>query len=289
MEILRASDDGQGCQSVPFFDGHPQLAITALKPALRDTRRVNIFIDDKYSFSLDLAQVADYHLKVGQVLTPEQLEELQHASDFGKLYQRTLEYVFSRPHSIKEVRDHLKRKQYTRQLQAKRYAEFQAKLASDPAFKQQVKDARAAAKLRRENYHDFTENNENEYGAKSQRRYPTKPAAPISDRDIDQVVAKLIDRGYLDDANFARYFVENRHVNKGVSTKKLRLDLRQRGINDDLIDQVLAASPRDQRQEIQKIIQKKRRRGYDDQKLTQYLLRQGFDYELVRATLAADL
>ena len=38
---------------------------------------------------------------------------------------------------------------------------------------------------------------------------------------------------------------------------------------------------RNDKTEIQKMIQKKRRRGYTDDKLKQYLLRQGFNYDLI--------
>ncbi len=252
--------------------------ITSIKPALRDTRRVNIFVDNKFSFSLDLAQLADYKLRVGQLLAPEELEDLISASNFGKLYAHTLEYVLTRPRSTQEVYDHLKHKQYTRKLQQKRYQDFRERLKTDADFRSQVKTHK------RTRPKDFTENNENEYGAK-RNFYPTKPASPISDSDITAVIDRLSSRGYLDDEHFTRYYVENRNLKKGISTKKLRLELRKKGISDAIIDQALSASPRDQATEVKKIIQKKRHRGYDDQKLIQYLLRQGFDYELVRSSV----
>lgn len=289
----------------PVKDGEEILrSVTNIKPALRDTHRVNIFIDGKFSFSLDLAQLADCKLKVGQQLTKTELTNLISASNFGKLYQRALEYAFLRPRSVKEMREHLRKKQHSRQLQARRYAEFQEKLKTDPDFREKVSQSRQQnrefrTKLRNQgkNYTidddggytfqdntgpSYAINNENEYGAKHQNYYPTKPAAPISDQDIKQVLQRLIDRGYVSDENFARYYIENRNTKKGISTKRLRLELRQKGIADHLIEQVLAENPRNQSEEIQKMIDKKRRRGYDDQKLIQYLLRQGFDYELAR-------
>lgn len=88
------------------------MQITAIKPAVKNPSRTNIFVDGKFSFSLDLAQLADAKLKVGQLLTEQQLSELKQQSSFGKLYQRTLEWVLSRPRSVKEVRDYLTRKKY---------------------------------------------------------------------------------------------------------------------------------------------------------------------------------
>ena len=225
------------------------MKITNIKSAVRDTRRVNIFVDGKFSFSLDLAQLTDFKLKVGDVLSEEKLAEFISASNFGKLYTRTLEYALSRPHSVKEVRDHLKRKQYTRKLQAKRYAEPRAE--NSP-------------------YH------------------PKKPAPEITDVDIENVITRLLDRGYLNDENFARYYVENRNLSKGISLKRLRLDLKKKGISEEIIEKTLAENPRDQKTEVRKMVEKKRRRGYDDKKLIEYLLRQGFDYELVRSLVLAE-
>lgn len=284
-----------------------QLVITSIKPAVRDQRRVNIFIDGKFSFSLDLAQLADYKLKVGQQLFPEKIEELISASNFGKLYTRTLEYVLTRPRSIKEVRDHLKKKQRTRELQQRRYDELKDRLRTDEDFRTKVRKDQQFLRKKRSNrdtqkpnytvdddggytFQDnigpsYAYNNENEYGAMRSNRYPAKPSSPISDQDIENVIDRLINRGYLDDANFARYFIENRNISKGISEKRLRLELKKKGIDDYIIDQALATSPRDQSTEIQKIITKKQRRNYDDQKLIQYLLRQGFDYELVRSSV----
>lgn len=259
--------------------------VTALKPTVRDSRRVNVFVNDKFDFSLDLAQVVDYGVKVGQILSEERLEELRHASDFGKLYQRTLEYILMRPRSVKEVRDHLVQKQKNRAYQAKRYADFQAKMLNDSDFKQKVRESRARQKEYRKRTSDFTENNENEYGTKSGARYPTKPAAAIRSEDIERVLETLVAKGYLDDRKFTEYFVENRNTVKGSSRKKLRLELMKKGVDAKIIDEALANSSRDDTEEIQKIIAKKRRRGYDEQKLIQYLMRQGFDYELAKAAL----
>ena len=86
------------------------MKITNLKQGVKNPNRVNVFVDDKYSFSLDVSQVVDFKLKVGLEITPEKLSELKNASDFGKLYQRTLEWVLVRPRSVRETRDYLYKK-----------------------------------------------------------------------------------------------------------------------------------------------------------------------------------
>ncbi len=98
--------------------------------------------------------------------------------------------------------------------------------------------------------------------------------------DFDElIVQRLCEKGYVDDERFAEYYVENRFVKKGISKKRLRMELVKKGIKQNIIDVVLDG--RDDTEEILKMIAKKRAK-YDDEKLTQYLCRQGFDYQLVR-------
>jgi len=77
---------------------------------VRDKDRVNVFVDGKYSFSLDITQVAELGIKSGNEYTEEELAELENESQFGKLYTRALEYSLIRPRSQREMRDYLYRK-----------------------------------------------------------------------------------------------------------------------------------------------------------------------------------
>ena len=69
-----------------------------------------------YNGKRGLSQVVDYHLKIGKIITPEELTELKRASEYGKLYGRTLEWVLARPRSVKETRDHLREKRFQKKL-----------------------------------------------------------------------------------------------------------------------------------------------------------------------------
>ena len=73
--------------------------------------------------------------------------------------------------------------------------------------------------------------------------------------------------------------MENRFVKKGISQKRLKTELIKKGISDKIVEKVL--SMRNDEEEILKMIAKKRDK-YDDDKLIQYLCRQGFSFELVR-------
>lgn len=84
--------------------------ITGLKIQVRDKDRVNVFVDGKYRFSLDITQVAELGIKNGAEYSEEELVELENESQFGKLYTRSLEYALVRPRSQREMRDYLYRK-----------------------------------------------------------------------------------------------------------------------------------------------------------------------------------
>ena len=268
--------------------------VTDLRVGVRDENRVNVFLDGHFAFSLTIEQVADFKLKRGTILTEDEISRIQKASDFGKLFQRSLEYALSRPHSEREIRDYLKRKKMKREVEQKRYDSFIERLESDPEYREKVKEIRSNVreKNKKLSEKDFTEDNRFEYVGRAKTGLPTKPGAAISDEDIEAVINKLIDMRIIDDENFARFFVSNRDQIKGTSEKKLRMELKNKGVSDAIIREVLSEDEfgekiRDDKVEIMKMIEKKRRRGYDDVKLTQYLLRQGFSYDLIRESLSS--
>ena len=226
MDIYKISDEiPEKIDEEEFFadreevgDGF-ELLITDLKQGVKNPDRVNVFVNNRFSFSLDVSQVVDLGVKKGLVITAEQLEEFKKASEFGKLYQRTLEWVLMRPHSEKETRDYLYKKIYDRKL--------------DKSY-------------------------------------------------IDRIIEKLEAKGYVNDRRFAEWYEENRLVKKGVSRRRLEMELAKKGVSSDIISEVLSESGRDEKEEILKVIAKKRAKYGTDEKLISYLCRQGFSYNLVR-------
>jgi len=103
--------------------------VSDLKEAVRDKNRVNVYVDDKFFCSLDISQVVDFHLKIGRVLTDEELTDLKRASEFSKFYARALEYVLMRPRSEREISDYLRGKTYDRKVRVKnrKTGEYQTK------------------------------------------------------------------------------------------------------------------------------------------------------------------
>ena len=64
----------------------------------------------------------------------------------------------------------------------------------------------------------------------------------------DLIVQRLCEKGYVDDEKFAEYYVENRFVKKGISKKRLKMELMKKGISQDIIEEVLDG--RDDEEEI---------------------------------------
>lgn len=104
----------------------------------------------------------------------------------------------------------------------------------------------------------------------------------------ERVFDTLVEKGYINDENFARFWLENRRLKKGASQRLLTAELRAKGIEQGIIDALLAESPRTDDDELKKVIAKKRARYPDQQKLIQYLVRQGFLYDDIKAALAED-
>ncbi len=110
----------------------------------------------------------------------------------------------------------------------------------------------------------------------------------VSPEITERVFNRLVQKGYIDDEKFTRFWIENRHVRKGVSTRKLTMELRAKGVVSDIIDHELTSSTRNDEDELQKVIAKKRNKYADDQKFMHYLVRQGFSYDDVKQALTTD-
>lgn len=214
------------------------MKITQLSSQIRNPDRINVSVDGKYVFSLDISQIAELGIKVGRELNDDELASLKTEGLFGKLYASALNYSFSRPHSVRELRDYLYRKTLPTKFRTK----------------------------------------------KGEIREKDGYSSILTTRVLD----KLQQKGYVDDEKFARWWVESRNQQKGTSLRKLAIELRAKGVNNEVIEVVLSESDRTDEDELAKIIAKKRSKYLDEQKLMAYLMRQGFSYDDVKQALHGD-
>ncbi|HUP26578.1 MAG TPA: RecX family transcriptional regulator [Candidatus Limnocylindrales bacterium] len=104
---------------------------------------------------------------------------------------------------------------------------------------------------------------------------------------IAQTIEWLAEYGYINDKQFADAWVANRRLLKATSLRRLRQELRQKHVSDDVINETLAEDDTDERQTLRDLIKRKQKQTkYQDKlKLMQYLARQGFNYDDIKSVL----
>jgi regulatory protein len=107
----------------------------------------------------------------------------------------------------------------------------------------------------------------------------------VSKALTERVYNRIIEKGYVNDANFARYWIDNRQLRKGISKRKLQAELASKGVDRSIVESILLQTERSDEEEIQKIIEKKASRYDDEQKLIAYLARQGFSYDDIKQAI----
>ncbi len=150
----------------------PAGKITALRAQIKDSQRVNVFIEGEFAIGVGLTTITKTGLHVGKQLSAEEFAKLEQIESGDKAYLAALRFLEARPRSIAEVRARLGRKDY----------------------------------------------------------------APEA---IDAAIARLAELELLDDAAFARYWVENRQANRPRGAGALRDELRRKGIDADITAEVL--------------------------------------------------
>lgn len=111
------------------------------------------------------------------------------------------------------------------------------------------------------------------------------PATGLSKDDAAMIFDKLKARGYVDDLAFARNWLANRRVRRGASLRRLRAELLAKGVDENIIDEAVSSSDRSEMDDLRMVIAKRGSRYPDRQKLIQYLVRQGFPYDIVLSVL----
>ena len=105
-----------------------------------------------------------------------------------------------------------------------------------------------------------------------------------------EILNKLSKYDLLNDRLFAQLWIENRRLLRPISKRRLINELRIKRISDEIIKETMESDESDELSEIKKIIESKRKqtRYKDDLKLKQYLMRQGFNYEDIKAAFRDD-
>lgn len=196
--------------------------ITALRAGRGRGKRLNIFLDGKFVFSLAAEVVAKEGLRVEQSLSSEQIEALTGSDHFQRHFNRALAYLSYRPRSESELRKKL----------------------SQPGVDGALQEA---------------------------------------------VITRLKERGLVDDMSFAQFWKDNRESFSPRSRRLTRLELRQKGVANDIIDQVVESID-DEDSAYRAALSKARslsQSNYQEfrRRLGDYLKRHGFSYEVISHTV----
>lgn len=109
----------------------------------------------------------------------------------------------------------------------------------------------------------------------------------LSDEAAKQWLYEFQKKNYQNDTLFTIWWIEQRRKQL-KSESYIRQELRTKGISQELIADVLQDSTENDTEVIKQLIAKKRRqlKYQDDQKLLEYLVRNGYRYSSVKEALA---
>lgn len=216
--------------------------ITQVEPQKKNPKRFNIFIDGAFAFGVDEDLVINQRLIVGKIIKPGGLDKLLYEVGVGKLMERIYGLFSVRSRSEKEVRDYLKNLSYKRKLKDKQ-------------------------SLRDKSLQD-----------------------EISEASIDLIIERLKQKNMLNDLEFAKVWVEGRRRSKQKSIRALKTELMQKGINREIVEEAVSSqSSVVSEEELARLALEKKIRIWENlpseelkKKTIEFLLRKGFDYELIK-------
>ena len=196
--------------------------VTALRIRKGRKKRVNVFLDNRFAFSLEAEVVIREGLQVGQELSANQIKALVKSDHFHSCLNAATHFLGYRPRSEFEVRERLQRRGF-------------------------------------------------------------------DDNAVEVVIAKLKEQRLVDDVAFAQFWKENRDSFSPRSQWLTKLELRQKGVTDDITDQVIETIDDDDNA-YRAALSKARSLPRSDyqgfrRRLGEYLKRRGFGYGVINHTI----
>ena len=108
----------------------------------------------------------------------------------------------------------------------------------------------------------------------------------VADEIIEQVIARLTEAGLLDDAAFAKYWVENRETFRPRAGRALRFEMKRKGLSDETIKQATGAIDESESAYNAAAARATRWRELEQRefmdKLGAFLVRRGFSYGVAK-------
>jgi Uncharacterized protein conserved in bacteria len=196
--------------------------ITALKTNKRRDKQVNMYLDGKFTVSLDTDVAVKEGLEIGQELSDDHLKFLMGNIGLTRCLNAAYRFLSYRPRSEVEMKDRLHRRGF-------------------------------------------------------------------EDSKIEIVINKLKEQNLLDDTAFAQFWKENRQMFRPRSQRLTRMELRKKGVADEIIDEVTEKLD-DMESAYQAALSKAHhlpKQEYEvfRRRLGDYLKRRGFGYAVINQTV----
>jgi len=196
--------------------------ISAIRVGKGRGKRVNVFLDNMFAFSLEAEVAIREGLQVEQELSATKIEALARSDLFHRCFNAAAHYLSYRPRSESELRKRLQRRGF-------------------------------------------------------------------DDDSVEAVIAKLKEQGLVDDVAFAQFWKDNRESFSPRSRWLTKLELRRKGIANDIIEQVVN-TVNDSDNAYRVASSKAHSLSLSDyagfrRRLGEYLKRRGFDYAVINHTI----
>ncbi|OGM12519.1 hypothetical protein A2V80_01525 [Candidatus Woesebacteria bacterium RBG_16_39_8b] len=194
--------------------------ITSIKPQ-KNQKRVNIYLDDKFGFGLDLENFVKLGLRAGQEISDGEIEEIIRKSEFQITLDKLLRYATLRPRSEGEFKNWLRKH---------------------------------------------------------------KVHTTIHKRLFNRLKRLEL----LDDTKFAKWWVGQRLQFKFTSKKELEYEFKNKGIDRYIIEDTLSEVNIDEEKFAKGLLEKRKYRWEKlpklvaKKKMTEFLGRKGFDWEIIK-------
>jgi regulatory protein len=197
--------------------------VTALKPQ-KNGKRVNVYLDGKFGFGIDLDNLVLNHIKINKEFSDEEITEIVKKAEFQKTLDKLYQFCIRRPRSQKEVIDWFRRKKVHISMQ-------------------------------------------------------------------EGLIKKLKNLDLLNDKEFAKWWVEQRINFKNKSKRVIKMELQQKGIDPNIVEDSLSDTKIDEEKMARQLIDKKMYKWekldskIKKQKMSQYLSAKGFSWETIEKIL----
>lgn len=118
--------------------------------------------------------------------------------------------------------------------------------------------------------------------------------AGYAEEVVEEVLSRLEDLGLIDDARFSASWVNSRVAGKGLGKARIRWELRQKGVADEVAEEALSAVDADA--EYRLAADAARRRWGKDKdtderakrrRVASFLRRRGFEWQVIREVLSS--